>query len=382
MKQLRVVVLVAVLSALIVPLLVSSATQPARAQSDNRIFVNVDFLNLRTGPDAKYRLLGVLNGGEEYAVVAKSPDGIWFKVTGTPFGDGWVRGRFTIFRGDINSVPVDSGPYGELEPFVFIVYINVAAFGVPRGESIGTLVGGDVQYEVVGRSYDGLWVQVRSTIGDVWVTANSGAFRGSWFDVPITYGLPQPATFGPTQNVVIVNVEFLNLRTGPDAEYAILGILEGGEQYTVAGVSPDGIWFYVVDTPFGDGWLRGGFTVFRGDYEEVPVINPPYGDLLQSTFVVVVYIPVFDVPNGRELQFLLPPGEYAITGRNYTGGWIRLQTPQYGEVWTQFSRGFFRGIFFNVPIIDERVLAITATNNVSVAPTLVANPPLGAGGAD
>lgn len=381
MKQLRVVVLVAVLVALIAPMVVLPAAQTAQAQSDNRIFVNVDFLNLRTGPDAKYRLLGVLNGGEEYAVVAKSPDGIWFKVTGTPFGDGWVRGRFTIFRGDVNSVPVDSGPYGELEPFVFIVYINVAAFGVPRGEPIGTLVGGDVQYEVIGRSYDGLWVQVRSSLGNVWVTANSGAFRGSWFDVPITYGTPQPATFGPTQNVAIVNVEFLNLRTGPDAEYAILGILEGGEQYTVAGISPDSIWLYLINTPFGDGWVRGGFTIFRGDYDAVPVINPPYGDLLQSTFVVAVYIPVFDVPRGRELQYLLAPGEYLITGRNYTGDWIRLQTPLYGEVWTQFSRGFFRGVFFNVPIIDERILAITAANNAVTSPTSVSNPPL-TGGVD
>lgn len=377
MKQLRVVVWVALLVALVAPVVVLSAPM-ASAQSDSRIFVNVDFLNLRTGPDAKYQTLGVLNGGEDYAVIAKSPDGAWFKVTGTPFGDGWVRGRFTIFRGSIDTVPVDSGPYGALEPFVFLVYINIAAFDYPQGEAIGTLVGGNTQYEVIGRSYDGLWVQVRSSLGNVWVTTSSGAFRGSWFDVPIAYGLPEPATFGPTPDILFVNVEFLNLRTGPDAEYAILGILRGGQQYTVEGISPDGIWFYIVGTPFGNGWVRGGFTIFRGDIFDVRVINPPYGDLLQSTFVVSIYIPIFDVPKGNELVFYLPPGEYLVTGRNFDGTWIRLQTPQFGEVWTQYSRGFFRGIYFNVPIIDERVLLIEgASNNYNIATTsTTANPPL------
>ncbi len=375
MKQLRVVVWFVLLTALVLPLIVLPISS-ANAQSENRIFVNVDFLNLRTGPDAKYQVLGVLNGGEDYAVIAKSPDGTWFKVTGTPFGDGWVRGRFTIFRGDINSVPVDSGPYGALEPFVFLVFINVPAFERPGGEPIGTVTGGQTQYQVVGRSYDGLWVQVRAPIGDVWLTTSSGAFRGSWFDVPITYGLPEPVTFGPTVNTIFVNVEFLNLRTGPDAKYAILGILRGGQQYTVAGISPDRIWFYIVGTPFGDGWVRGGFTIFRGDINEVPVIEPPYGQLLPSTFVVAVYIPVFDAPRGRELQFLLPPGEYAVTGRNFAGGWIRLDTPQFGEVWTQFSRGFFRGVYFNVPIIDERVITITSAENAINSSSTTQNPPI------
>lgn len=369
MKPVRAVVWVAVLLAMLVPMLVTP-TQSTTAQTDNRVFVNVDFLNLRTGPDADYLSIGILNGGEDYPVIAKSPDGIWFKVSGTPFGDGWVRGRFVIFRGDIDTVPVDSGPYGALTPDIFLVSINVPAFDFPRGEIVGTLVGGGTEYVVIGRSYDGLWVELSTTIGDVWVTASSGAFRGNWFSVPLTFGVPSAVTFGADPNIVFVNVDFLNLRTGPSPEFAILGILEGDDalSYTVEGISPDGVWFYITGTEFGAGWVRSTFTIFRGDIDSVSVIEPPYGDLQANSFLVVIFVPVFDAPRGNEQNFLLPPGEYAVTGRDFNGGWIRLDTPQFGEVWTQFSRGFFRGIYFNVPIIDVRVLETAPTNVVTVTP--------------
>jgi uncharacterized protein YraI len=355
MKNLRAVLLLVAILLGLTPFLLTPAPQ-ADAQSGGAVVVvNTFRLNLRTGPGVQYQTIGELVGGETYAVEAISPDRIWFKISGTPAGTGWVRGRFTIFRGDIDSVPVDAGPYGALVPNVFIVNINIPAFDRPGGRIIGTIQGGGQQYSVVGRSFDGIWIQLQTSLGIVWAQSASGAFRGQWFDLDITFGQEAAVTFQAEQEVVVVNAFRLNVRTGPGVEFLSLGTVEGGDQFRVIGISPDRIWFRVTGTPFGDGWVRGRFIIFRGDIEAVNVVEGPYGQLQPETFVMDVFIPVFDNIEGQQLG-LLTPSEYIVTGRSFEGGWIRIQTADFGNVWTQLSRGFFRGDFFDVPIITDETI--------------------------
>jgi len=150
---------------------------------------------------------------------------------------------------------------------------------------------------------------------------------------------------------LIVNAFRLNLRTGYGVEFAVLGELRGGERYNVEGISPDLIWFYIVDTPYGDGWVRGRYTYFRGIIRDVPIIGEPTGAPAPSRFWVNIFIPVYDHPLGRPLGLIPGRREYSVTGRSFLGGWVRIVTAEFGEVWTQASRGSFRGYWFNVPII-------------------------------
>lgn len=236
----------------------------------NIVIVNATALNLRSGPSAEYTSLGILRGGETYVVDGISPDYIWFHILDTAFGDGWVRGRHTIFRGDINSVKVISTGYGPID----------------------------------------------------------------------------------THSYVIVNATGLFLRTGPGVQYAILGELRGGQSYTVEGLSSDGIWFYVSGTPFGAGWLRGRYTIYRGNIRTVQSLDGPIGRLAPSYLFVHIFIPVYSSIDGRQLGLIPGRFEYLVTGRSLDGKWIQIQTPQFGKVWTQIVRGSFRGYYFNVPVIQ------------------------------
>lgn len=355
MKNLRQILLLVVLLLGSIPLFLDPTTETQAQGGENVVVTNAFRLNVRTGPGAQYQSLGEVEGGLTFAVEAISPDLIWFKVSGTPFGTGWVRGRFTIFRGDIDSVPVDAGPYGALLTPTFIVSINIPAFDQPGGSVIGTILGGGREYRVVGRSFDGIWIQLDTPSGVVWAQSASGAFRGAWFDLAITFGLEGGVTFAPQQETATVNAFRLNVRTGPGVEYSSLGTVEGGDEFVITGISPDRIWFRVQSTPFGTGWVRGRFIIFRGDIDAVPVIEGPYGELQPETFVTAVFIPVYDTINGSVLG-LLAPGEYTVTGRSFDGGWIRFRTATQGEVWTQFSRGFFRGDYFDVPILDANII--------------------------
>jgi uncharacterized protein YgiM (DUF1202 family) len=72
--------------------------------------------------------------------------------------------------------------------------------------------------------------------------------------------------------VVVVNTSFLNVRTGPGAQYTVLATVVGGSTFPVLGIGSDGVW-YLVSTPVGIGWVNVEFTLPRGDLSVVPEVN-------------------------------------------------------------------------------------------------------------
>ena len=47
------------------------------------------------------------------------------------------------------------------------------------------------------------------------------------------------------QPILVVNTSFLNVRTGPGAQYTVLVTVVGGTELPVLGVFGDGVWFGV-----------------------------------------------------------------------------------------------------------------------------------------
>lgn len=82
----------------------------------------------------------------------------------------------------------------------------------------------------------------------------------------------QQARFEPP--IMIVNTSFLNIRTGPGSNYAIMLTVVGGTELPVLGSAGDGVWFQV-STVAGIGWLNSQFAVARGDFTNVPEVDAP-----------------------------------------------------------------------------------------------------------
>lgn len=74
--------------------------------------------------------------------------------------------------------------------------------------------------------------------------------------------------------VAIVNTSFLNIRTGPGVQYSVLITVVGGTSLQVMGIAPDGVWLQV-STAAGLGWVNVQYTLPRGNFEFVPVVQPP-----------------------------------------------------------------------------------------------------------
>lgn len=73
---------------------------------------------------------------------------------------------------------------------------------------------------------------------------------------------------------LVVNTSFLNIRTGPGVQYAVLVTVVGGTELPVLGVASDRVW-YQVNTTEGVGWVNVEFTLPRGDFSRVPVVPAP-----------------------------------------------------------------------------------------------------------
>ncbi|MFQ3672669.1 MAG: SH3 domain-containing protein [Aggregatilineales bacterium] len=81
--------------------------------------------------------------------------------------------------------------------------------------------------------------------------------------------LQAPVTSG---NIAIVNTGNLNIRSGPSANFASVAVVPGGTRLNVVARSRDNVWF-LVEGPFGRGWVNNTFVIFRGVYDTIPVIN-------------------------------------------------------------------------------------------------------------
>lgn len=71
---------------------------------------------------------------------------------------------------------------------------------------------------------------------------------------------------------LVVNTSFLNVRTGPGVQYTTLITVVGGTELPVLGVANDGVWFQV-STVIGIGWVNVEFTLPRGNFENIPVVD-------------------------------------------------------------------------------------------------------------
>jgi uncharacterized protein YgiM (DUF1202 family) len=72
--------------------------------------------------------------------------------------------------------------------------------------------------------------------------------------------------------LLVVNTSFLNVRTGPGVQYTTLVTVVGGTELPVLGVARDQVW-YQVATDVGPGWVNVNFTLARGDFSNIPVVE-------------------------------------------------------------------------------------------------------------
>jgi uncharacterized protein YgiM (DUF1202 family) len=279
---------------------------------------------------------------------------VWFRVDIPHLGQVWVEGtktRMRPFACDMTAVAMER---------------TVAPRQGPDGS--GTLTG-----EVsIARHEEAYVLDFRSNQFKIelmdgntgWVNAEDVTIRegvGSRFcdlggqpAVPapgVTPGV-QPGTAQLVGPRVVINTGFLNLRSGPGAQFSVVTTLPGGAELGVVGVAPDGVW-YLVQGNFGQAWLNNEFVLFRGDGSRLPVIREHAGATLARPVATITNaINLYLAPNvaAGVIGAISGPAEVIVVARTGDSAWVQLSTA-LGFGWARASEVTIRGDLSLIPLV-------------------------------
>jgi len=351
------------------------------------LVVNTSFLNVRTGPSAEFAVLATVAGGTELSVVGTAGDEVWYQAV-LPNGQvGWVNVGFTIPRGDFTNVPLVSVSVGNVAsvtpqgnvPVVVpsaggvsvapvipadvaraVVIVNTSALNVrvgpgPQFRQLFTAAGG-TEFPVLGITSDGLWYGVQTSSGRGFVSSEFVLFRGDANTVPIIEYSTVPQNQRTIETpIVVINTSFLNVRSGPGAQFTQVFTARGGAEFPVLGLASDGIW-YLVQTPVGQGWVNNEFVLFRGTAEVVPIIelSNAGGTLATPTASIGSSVQLYAAPgvNFGLLGSVVGPVEAPIVARTPDFDWVQINT-SVGFGWVLADQVIIRGDANLIPIVNN-----------------------------
>ncbi|NWF69519.1 MAG: SH3 domain-containing protein [Chloroflexi bacterium] len=195
-------------------------------------------------------------------------------------------------------------------------------------------------YQAVGLCGDLPTVEIPSILGPVdGVTSPS---------VPINSAPPRPAgneeLASSQDGYLLVLVENANLRSGDDARYTVVAIVEGGAALIALGQNGDGSWWYVQAGEIR-GWISNELVAIRGDLSNVPLV-PVVGEIARPTLFIHIVQPIYDVPGGSPLCTIAANREYYINWRtDFEPVWYAIEATCGGQEvlgWILGENGSFR----------------------------------------
>lgn len=309
-------------------------------------------VNVRTGPGTGFSIIGVLYTNEVVPILGVSPDRAWWYINAR-FGEGWVS-TTSVTANNVSNVPVrDPGPTATVSSGV----LNVRSGPGPYAGVLGQLRQGQ-QVQVLGKNSDGTWLKIRSPFGAGWVSAQLVVLSGA---PGVVQDAIPVAGEGP---YALVTAAYLNVRSGPGANYSVLGTVAARDQLPIVGRTADSTWFHV-ETPFGAGWVSASYVVTRNEFGAAPITTETAQNAPISGPVGIINTGALNIRSGPGAQYssigVLSGGtETRIIGRTRDWSWWLLET-SLGNGWANAMYVIVRGDTRNVPYVAPGTTA-PATN--------------------
>ena len=245
------------------------------------VVVNTAYLNIRSGPGVGHPVLTTVKGGTELLVTARQFGNVWYQVESSA-GTGWLNRTYTVTRGSFSGVPVIGepaapGPQPAVAAGAPHLVVNTAYLNVRTGPGVGhpvlTTVRGGTELQVTAIDSGRVWYQVITAAGSGWVNSSYAVARGDYSSITRAGVSPREgAHLGGLTPRAVVNTAYLNIRSGAGIGNGVIATVPGGTVLRVLGLSRGRGW-YLVEGSFGQGWLNNHYTVFRGDFSQVQVVN-------------------------------------------------------------------------------------------------------------
>lgn len=207
---------------------------------------------------------------------------------------------------------------------------------------------------------------LQGAIGAVVIVALVAA--GLFFFSPASPIHAQTVTYG----TAVVNTSFLNVRAGPGSQFLVMGVVKGGTELSVTGVSADGDWWRV-NTPFGEGFVFADYIVYRGAAASVPIVRTSDVSAPETTTVVVLAsaLNVRAGPSLNDTVLGVVPQSFvmSVIGQDTETGWYNVISP-FGPGWVANEEVALTGAPSSVPTAGSgggAALGISAAGSGTVA---------------
>lgn len=309
-------------------------------------------INVRSGPDSGFWVVGVLAANETVPILGVNASGTWWLIN-TGFTQGWVADS-VVTTSNTTGVPVQS--VGE-SIVVTTGELNVRTGPGIGASTIGLAVNGSRLF-VIGRSNDGAWLNVRTQFGTGWVATE--------FTSGSNGGVATTATVTADPAIAIVEAQTLNVRSGPGVNFSVIGVVEGGDQLPIVGSSADRQWFNV-QTPFGPGWVSDLYVLTRNEFGSAPVTTNTVDPTAVAGPIAVVNAFQLNVRSGPDATFTIidtvSGGEqFQILARNETFTWVLIDN---GDVdgWVRRLYVIIRGDTTNLQVATAQTAATVTDPN-------------------
>ncbi len=246
----------------------------------------IDITPVRSGPGDEFEEIAMLTPGQQARVIGMSADEAWWAIN-LPYlasGRGWILKDSVQAKNTLSVEVISGGELTEAEGGKTTkgkaqVNVNVRSgpgmnfqkVGALEAEDEALIIGVDSAkdwylIEIPGVRKEEGWVSV-----DYISAQNTDGLPVVRYQPPnANRDVPTPAPGKPALMAQAV----VNIRSGPDTIFQVLGKLEIGQQAEVVGTSADNRWYAIKYTPADSGraWVAADFVeIENGD--DLPVLH-------------------------------------------------------------------------------------------------------------
>jgi uncharacterized protein YraI len=237
------------------------------------------------GPGDEYAAIAWLENDQVSEIIGVSEDRRWWVIPLPYFskGKGWVSAE-QVEVNNISRVPV-LGPEGEDISITAtpesrakvraVANINIRQGPDLRYQKIGTLENGQ-SADIVGISADSLWYLIKvpgTTNVQGWIARDYVVTENAEDVAIVSSDSGSQSTLAPGSPYLLAKVT-VNVRSGPDTTFALVGQLNQGQIAEIVGKSSDGAW-WAIQLPGSkntQGWVAAAYVDAKNT-NDVPVIK-------------------------------------------------------------------------------------------------------------
>ena len=222
-----------------------AATAASSAESKNTMAkANTDQLRVRSGPGTSFRIVGLLNKGQEVTILDQNEN--WYKITFS-FGEGWVVRDFL----EIKTVKQES----EKTP----APSNSKGIGVVDGDTVNVRQEPSATSPIIGKLTKGTSVTIYSKQNN-WLEIGFSNLKG-WANSEFINTQMGASRDTPKQKLSgisgTVTAGSLSVRSGSSLNTSIIGTVTKGQSFTI--LEENNNWVKIEYKSGRFGWVAGWY---------------------------------------------------------------------------------------------------------------------------